>query len=287
MLHHLISTVYVTRSPIPLVTSWNPPSELRAHGTQYSDDQRVAQPFTQHPGPDFYPAVLPIDPFLNAYGGSLASTGSSAADTVESQTYLNLNNISVPEAQGLDPMDWFAPPHSGRVEGQQLTFQNYTNSPDDSSFASPNSDPIQRTMSPGSSDETVTNNDEWTGKLILNGTGVHVRTVMAEGIRDPYVHAFVEWELVGDLHACRNLSDLPNELGIELALGSNLSPLDIQAWISENQASVVRLVSCVDASGTDNCDFGWLVQKIRDKNVSRPSPLTSPSRPNAFDSMQL
>jgi hypothetical protein len=175
-------------------------------------------------------------------------------------------------------MDSLALPHSGtgRVEERQLTFYNYTNSRDD--FTNANTDTNARPMSSGSSDETVMSNDEWTRTLNLNGTRADVRALMAEAIGDPCVHAFAKCELVGDLHACRKLSDLPNELRAETAVGTNITILDIQACIDENEATVVRLVSCVDDPGTDS-DFDWLVQNIRAHSVSRPLlPLLATSR---------
>jgi hypothetical protein len=274
MLHHMISTVYVTCSPVPLVTAWDSPSELPAHGTQYPDYQWAAQPFLQHAGSEVYAQAPAIAPFLDLYGSPQAS-GSAA---VQSQPHLNLNNMFVPDTQGLAPMDWPAPPHSSGVEQQQPTPRNYTektNSRDD--FANANARP----MSSGSSDEMSDN--EWTGTLNLNGTRVPVRALIAKAVGDLYVHAFVKCVLVGDLHTCRKLSAWPTELEVELAVGLKLSILAIQVWIRENKAPMVRL-SYVD--GTDNCDFDQLVEKIRAHGVGRPGCFL-PSRPHAFDSMQL
>jgi hypothetical protein len=184
MLHRIISTVYVISSPVPLATQWNPHSEWPAHGTRCSDNQRVAPPLTQHTGPDFYSPVPLIDPFSNAYGGPRAPTGSSAV--VQSQPH----NMPVPGAQGLAPMDWLAPPHDGGVEEPQLTFHNYTDSRGDFAIADADAIAITRPMSSGSSDETVTSNDEWIGTLDLNGTRVLVRALMSEAIGDQCVHAF-------------------------------------------------------------------------------------------------
>ena len=275
MLHLMISIVYVTCSPAPLVTTWDSPSELPAHGTRYPDDQWVAPPFLQHAESDVCAQDPGIAPFLNPYGSPQASSSAS----VQSQPHLNLNNMFVPDAQGLAPMDWPAPPHSSGVEQQQLTPHNNTemiDSRDDFANAS------ARSMASGSSDEMSDN--EWTGTLNLNGMLVPVRA-MAEAVGDLYVHAFVKCVLVGDLHTCRKLSALPTELEVELVVGLKLSILAIQVWIRENKAPMVRL-SYVD--GTDNCDFNQLVEKIRAHGVSCPSYLF-PSRPHPFDcdSMQL
>jgi hypothetical protein len=52
---------------------------------------------------------------------------------------------------------------------------------------------------------------------------------------DPYVRAFVKFVLVGDLHARRKLSALPNELEVKLAIGLKLSILAIQVWKCKNK----------------------------------------------------
>jgi hypothetical protein len=243
--------------------AWNSPSELSAHGTRFPDDQSAAAPFPQHAGSDVYAPVPAIVPFHSPYGEPQAS--SSAA--VQSQPHLNLNNMSVPDAQGPALMDWPAPPHSSGVEQQQIP-HNYTERIESRDhFANANTGP----MPSGSSDEMSDN--EWTGTLNLNGTRVPVRALMAEAFGDPYVNAFVKCVLVGDLYTCRKLSTLPTELEIEPAVGLKLSILAIQGWIRENKAPIVRL-SYVD--GRDNRDFDQLVEEIRNHGVSRPSYLLPP-----------
>jgi hypothetical protein len=270
MLRHMISTVYVTCSPVPLVSAWNSPSELPAHGTRFPDDQWAAARFSQHAGLDVYAPVPAIVPFHSPYGEPQAS--SSAA--VQSQPHLNLNLTSVPDAQGLALMDWPAPPHSSGVEQQQPTPHDYTARIDSRDhFANANARP----MPSGSSDEMSDN--EWTGTLNLNGTRVPVRALMAEAVGDPYVNAFVMCVLVGDLHTCRKLSALPTELEIEPAVGLKLSTLAIQGWIRENKAPIVRL-SYVDER--DNCDFDQLVEEIRAHGVSCPSYLLRPLGTSRF-----
>jgi hypothetical protein len=175
----MISIVYVTCSPVPLVTAWNSPSELLAHGTQYPDGQWEAPPFSQHAGSDVHEPVPAIVPFLNAYGGPQASN--SAA--VQSQLPLNLHNMSVPA-----PMDCPAPPHSSEVGQQQPTPHIYAEKIDSrDDLANANARP----MSSGSSDEM--NDNEWIGTLNLNGTRVPVRALMAEAVGDPYVHALINY----------------------------------------------------------------------------------------------
>jgi hypothetical protein len=73
------------------------------------------------------PALVP---FLNPYGSPQAS-GSAA---VQSQPHLNLNNMFVPDAQGLALMDWPAPRHSSGVEQQQPIPRNYTERTDSRDF---------------------------------------------------------------------------------------------------------------------------------------------------------
>src|SRR6266576_7294756 len=117
--------------------------------------------------------------------------------------------------------------------------------------------------------------------LNLNGTRDPLQTLMSEAVGDPYVHVFIKCILVGDLPAYRKLSGLPTELKVELAVGLKLSTLEIQLWIRQNKAPMVKL-SYVD--GKDN--FEQLVEEIRARGVSRPSYFL-PSRPHTFDSMEL
>jgi hypothetical protein len=171
-------------------------------------------------------------------------------------------------------MDCPAPPHSSGVEQQQRTPHNYAEkieSRDD--FANSNARPV----SSGSSDEM--NDNEWIGTLKLNGTRVPVRALMAEAVGDPYVHALINYVLIGDLHACRKLSALPNDLEVEPAVGLKLSILAIQVWIRKNKTPMVRL-SHVD--GTDNCDFDQLVEEIRAHGVSRLSYILPPLATSRF-----
>ena len=264
----MIYIIYVTRSPIPLVTPWNSPSELPTHGTRYSDDQCAPLHLSQRAGSDVY--VQPEDPALvpfQFYKGPQASSSlSSAPVTVQSQLHPNLNNMTVPETQGLVPLDWPAYSHNCGVEQRQPTPHSYTENIDShNDIPNPNARPIL--MSSGLSDEMSAN--EWTWTLNFNDMRVHVQALMVAAVGDPYVHAFIKCVLIGDLHSCRKLSDLPKELRVEFAVpvDPNLSILDIQAWISEYNAAIVRLIH---VDGTDNSDFDELIQKIRTHGVSRP-----------------
>jgi hypothetical protein len=270
MLHHLISIVYVTCSPVPLVTAGNSPCEWPAPETQYLDDDQCAVPtFSQHAGSDIYAQDPAIAPSLNPYEGSQAS--SSIA--MQNQPHLNPDNMSVPEAQGPAPMGRPAPPHSSGGEQQQPTPHNYMkiDSRDDIAIAN------ARPMSSGSSDEMSGN--EWAGTLNLKGTRVPVRALTAEAVGNPYVHAFVNCVLVGGLHASRKLSGWPNDLEVETAVGLKLSTLAIQVWIRQNKTPMVRL-SYMD--GTDTCDFDQLVEEIRAHGVSCPSYLFPPLATSRF-----
>jgi hypothetical protein len=196
MPHHLISIVYVTCSPVPLVMGWNPPCELPAHETRHpEDDQWVVSTFTfsQHEGSEVCAQVPAIAPLPNPYEDPLASSLIAA----QSQPHRDLNNMSVPEAQGLDPMDQLAPPHSSEVEQQLIIPHNYTeriDSRDDFANANANASP----MASGSSDEMSDDESRWTGTLNLKGTRVPVRALMAKAVGNPYVHAFVNCVSVGD-----------------------------------------------------------------------------------------
>lgn len=263
----MISIVYVTCSPVPLVTARNPPCESPAHETRYPDDNQWAvSTSSQHEGLEVCAQFPAIAPLLNPYEDPLASSLIAA----QSQPHRNLNNMPVPEAQGLDPMDQLAPPHSSGVEQQQTIPHNYTeriDSHDNFADASP--------MSSGSSDEM--SDDEWTGTLNLKGTRVPVRALMAKAVGNPYVHTFVNCVLVGDLYACRKLSGFPKELEVELSVGPKLSTLAIQAWIRQNKTPMVQL-----SPATASCKFDQLVEGIRDHGVSRPSYLLPPLATSRF-----
>ncbi|KAN0120890.1 hypothetical protein V8E52_004159 [Russula decolorans] len=106
---------------------------------------------------------------------------------------------------------WAAPPFSPHADSDAyaqgstlVPFLNPYGSPQASSSAAENIDSCDdfananaRPMTSESPDEMSDN--EWTGTLNLNGTRVPVRALLAEAFGDPYVHAFVECVLVGDL----------------------------------------------------------------------------------------
>lgn len=86
--------------------------------------------------------------------------------------------------------------------------------------------------------------DEWTGRLYSNwdGTYAHARALAAEAIGDPMLAAW------------------PKYLQLELVVDSEISTLDIQAWIRQTQAPLVRLE---DTNGTDKDYFDNLVETLR------------------------
>jgi len=182
------SIVYITCSPAPLVTAQDSPSEWPAHGTRYLYDQCSEPPVPQHAGSDIYAQDPAMVPFVDPYEGQQASSSTAG----QSQLHFNLNDMSVPDAQGLGPMHWHIPPHGSRVDQQQPIPHNYAEkvcTGDD--FANAGSQP----MSSGASDEM--SHIGWTGLLIMKGTRVPVRALAASAIGDPYVHVFLKCILVG------------------------------------------------------------------------------------------
>jgi hypothetical protein len=92
------------------------------------------------------------------------------------------------------------------------------------------------------------------------------------------------------------LSAWPKNLQLELVVDSEISTLDIQAWIRQTKAAMVRLGY---TNGTDKCYFDNLVETLRNaRGVSFVQPESShrlPSLPalavsvsvSRFDSTQL
>ena len=83
-----------------------------------------------------------------------------------------------------------------------------------------------------------------------------------------------------DSHPHRKLSAWPKYLQLELVADSEISTLDIQAWIHQTKAPVVRLEN---TNSTDKCYFDNLVETLRNaRGVSfcfvqpEPSPVPLP-----------
>ena len=75
------------------------------------------------------------------------------------------------------------------------------------------------------------------------------------------------------------LSAWPKYLQLELVVNSEISTLDIQAWIRKTKAPMVRLGYTDDGSGADKCYFDNLVETLRNsRGVSfvrfQPSSMT-------------
>ncbi len=107
------------------------------------------------------------------------------------------------------------------------------------------------------------NDDEWTGRLYSNwnGTYTYARASAAEAIGDPYAQCFPLMCIsLRNSHPHRKLSAWPKCLQLELVVDSEISTLDIQAWIRQTKAPVVRLEY---TNGTDKCYFDDLVETIR------------------------
>lgn len=85
------------------------------------------------------------------------------------------------------------------------------------------------------------------------------------------------------------LSAWPKYMQLELVVDSEISTLDIQAWIRQTKAALVRLGY---TNGTDKCYFDNLVETLRDargvslssraKSMTDSLPSPSPSPSHAF-----
>jgi hypothetical protein len=163
-----------------------------------------------------------------------------------------LNLPTAPE----DPMPGDTVP-SG-VGQQQLIPHDYTETLNDVDFE--NTSP--GAVVPGAFGEM--SDDEWTGRLHSdwNGTYAYARASAAEAIGDPYAHAFPLMSISRrNSHLHRKLSAWPKYLQLELVVDSEISTLDIQAWIRQTKAPVVRLEYY--PNGTDKCYFDNLVVTLR------------------------
>lgn len=153
-------------------------------------------------------------------------------------------------------------PHGSGVEQQRPIPRGYMeahNSGEDP--ANPSAGPTGRGVSREMS------GDEWNGTLYLNGVCAHARAHADETVRNPYAHSFVKCQSA--LHSRRKLSAWPNHLQLEPVFDTQVNNFDIQKWMHETRAPVVRL-SCRD--GTDKRQFCQLVGILRSGHgVSRQS----------------
>jgi hypothetical protein len=149
---------------------------------------------------------------------------------------------------------------SGAGQQQQLPYEyvetpNHHHADGDHANSSPGPTAV------GTLGETSVN--EWSGTLHSNwnGTYAHARALGTEAVGDPYAHAFVNKKISKkNSHSCRKLSTWPKDLQLELVADSEISTLDIQAWIRQTKAPLVRLGH---KDGTDKRYFDKLIETIR------------------------
>jgi hypothetical protein len=249
--NHIIFIVCVTCSPVLSVTALDSPPNPPAHRTQHmTDDQRSGtSPIMKHMGSGVYtqvPATDP-DPDSNSY---LGPQGSSSA-TVQTQPYL-------PAAQRLAPMPLQVSPYGSGVEQRQPMPQD-------------NTEALRVDAGGGHANVYAgpTAQKAWTRRLYWNGVYIHVRAQATEAAGDPYAHAFVKLLLVGDLHPPRKLSAWPKDLQFEFVSAPEISTVDVQRFLGETEAPVVRLTWMDE---TDQPHFYQLVGALGySRGVRRPS----------------
>jgi hypothetical protein len=176
------------------------------------------------------------------------------------------------------PMSWLVYPHGSGVEQQQPMSHDYTEASGASrDLAIPSAGPTTLGAI------HVMTGDKWTGRLCLDGAYVCAQARAEEATRDPYANAFVAL-LVGDLHSRRMLSEWPEDLQLELVAVPNISTLDIQAWMLNVKAAVVRL-RCPDQM--DNRNFDQFVRELREHQGVSPSRWFPTFIVSRIDSTQL
>jgi hypothetical protein len=264
---HMISIVYLTYSPVPPSTALDLSPEYPTYGIHNTmEDQMFWMHNLQHTGSDVCTQAPATDPVPNPYEVSQAPSRAA----VQTQPH-------VASAQGSTPMDAKESPQGSGVEQQPPIPRDHTgvlNSAGD--FANP---------SAGSTAQGVSREkcgDEWTGILYLNGVCAHARAQASETVHDPYGQSFVKRLRV--LHPRRMISAWPKHLQLEPVFDSQVNNLNIQGWMHDTKAPVVRL------SGIDEKDehFGQLIETLRrGRGVSRPSFWLFILAVSRFDSTQL
>ncbi|KAF8485879.1 hypothetical protein DFH94DRAFT_158648 [Russula ochroleuca] len=135
-------------------------------------------------------------------------------------------------------MSWLVYPHGSGVEQQQPMSHDYTEASGASrDLAIPSAGPTTLGAI------HVMTGDKWTGRLCLDGAYVCAQARAEEATRDPM------------------LSEWPEDLQLELVAVPNISTLDIQAWMLNVKAAVVRL-RCPDQM--DNRNFDQFVRELRE-----------------------
>ena len=269
MHYHIIFIDYLTCSPVLPSMAPDLSPGCPAYGinnTMGDSDQRIWNAYL-HAGSDVITQVSATHPALNPYEDSQKSSPAAV------QTW-----PLVAGAQGSAPMDLEASPQGSGVERQPPIPRDYTEALNfGGDFANPSAGPT----APGASRERC--GDEWTGTLYWNLNAVCARTQAS--VRNPHAHSFRGTSINEVLHPRRMLSAWPKHLQLEPVFDSQINILDIQTWLLETRAPVVRL------SGIDNMDkhhFSQLVETLKSgRGVSLPSsrlPILTVSR---FDSTQL
>jgi hypothetical protein len=168
----MISIVYVSCSPVPLVTVLHSLPISAAHGTQYmTDDPWLGLPNFQ--GSGSYMQVPATAPVLNQYEGPQ----SSSPTAVQTQPHSNSIDIHVPGAQGLASMPWSVSPHGSGVGRQESMPHDHMGA---------------FNVSGNLADTNAGNTMLWTGTLYLNGVCAQARAPATEAVRNPYAHSFCE-----------------------------------------------------------------------------------------------
>ena len=111
------------------------------------------------------------------------------------------------------------------------------------------------------------NDNEWTGRLYSNwnGTYAYALALAAEAIGDPYAHAMPPMRLMSISRRIHINTQEAISVAKVFICDLNLSlilkiHIDIQAWIHQTKAPVVRLGNTI---GMDKCYFDNLVETIR------------------------
>ncbi|KAH9995777.1 hypothetical protein BJV77DRAFT_1066144 [Russula vinacea] len=159
-------------------------------------------------------------PVLNWHEGPQSSSPAA----VQTQPHFDsTTDMHVPGAQGFAPVHGLVSRHGSGVEQQQQMTHEYMGA---------------FNVSEDLANTNAGNTTLWIGTLFLNGVRAQARAPKTESVRDPMLSAW------------------PNILFLECVAASNISMLDIQAWLREAAAAVVRI------DGMDT-NFGQFVGEVR------------------------
>ena len=257
-LHGLCNNA-ATGSLAPLIAVLHSPYISAAQGTQCTmNDRWSGLPVNQCTGSGSHMHVPATGPVLNQHEGPQSFSPAAV------QFQFNSISMDVPVTQleGLAPVHVLVSRHSSGVEQQQPMPHDYTG-------------PGALNVSGNHANTNTGNAMLWTGSLYLNGVYAQARASKTEAVRDPYAHSFRETPISLTLPR-RMLSAWPKILSLECVAAPNISTLDIQAWLHETAAPLVRI------HGTDS-NFDRLVGEVRNSgDVSLPRrwlPALAISRP--------